>query len=352
MAKDRVSHFGDAGMLRRLKYRLFPTKEQKEWLHQQFSGMRYMYNRILDFAEEKRKETGTNHVFDFSFASYKKENPNNQFLKGLLASAVNYEKMAVIAAFSNYFRRLQKEKKSGTGKIVSRPRHKSAKKDRNSFTFQVDKDSCEKTTKGSLVFDWDHNTVRIPKIGIIKANLHRKFVGYYSSATIFEEYGEYYISVVVELLRPEPLPKTGKAVGIDMGKRDNLVIPSEGKPYKNPKFGKQSQKKLRRLQKKFNRQQRVLVPENELTEYEKALEQPIYKDSKRRAKTRSRIQKVYAHIKHQREDYAHNIAINLVRQYDMIGVEDLNISGMMRNPKKEKTAGGINGRTEEEKALS
>ena len=71
MAKDRVSHFGDAGMLRRLKYRLFPTKEQKEWLHQQFSGMRYMYNRILDFAEEKRKETGTNHVFDFSFASYK-----------------------------------------------------------------------------------------------------------------------------------------------------------------------------------------------------------------------------------------------------------------------------------------
>ena len=352
MAKDRASHFGDAGMTRRWKYRLFPTKEQIEWFQQQFSGMRYIYNRILDFAEERRKETGKNQILAFSFASFKKEHPENTFVRGLLSNAVGYERIAVIAAYNNFFRRLEKEKKNPTGKKIIPPRHKSAKKDRNSFTFQASQDACDTSTKGSLVFDWEHNTVKIPKIGVVKANLHRRFTGYYSSATIYEDDGDYYISVVLELRRPEPLPKTGKAVGVDMGKRDNLVIPSEGEPYVNPKFGKAAKKRLRRLQKKFARQQRVLVPEEEMAEYEKSLGRPIYRDSARRAKTRRQIQKLHAHVKHQREDYAHNIAIDLIREYDIIGMENLNISGMLKNPKKEIIAGGTNERSEEEKALS
>lgn len=323
----------------RYKYRLYPTAEQIKWFHQQFSGMRFMYNRILDFADKNYEETGKNCIEKFSFATYKKEHPNDLWLKELLASAVNQEHRFAIRAFTNYFRRLQNKKKNKSNDVVNKPKRKSVKKDRNSFSIQTQHCS-DSATKGSVVLDWENNTVKFPKIGIISAVLHRRFVGGFETATIMEDCGEYYISLVIRPEHPQPLPKTGKSVGIDMGKRENLVIPSEGEPYPNPKPGNKSKRKLRRLNKKLARQQRVLVPDDQLTEYQKSSGKPVYIDSIRRAKTKCQIQKLYAHDKHIRQNYAHNISIDLVRKYDLIGVENLNIKGQVSNGKKKQKSVG------------
>jgi putative transposase len=112
----------------------------------------------------------------------------------------------------------------------------------------------------------------------------------------------------------EPVAKTGKTVGIDLGIKD-FVITSDGKTYKNNRYTKKYQRRLAIAQKHLSRKQH---------------------GSNGYEKQRLKVAKIQERIANTRNDNLHKISLDLVRKYDIICLEDLNIKGMLRNHKLAK----------------
>ena len=140
---------------------------------------------------------------------------------------------------------------------------------------------------------------------------HRPIPGQIKTATIIKtKTGEWYVSMPIDDgLEPPEKVEVKKAVGVDLGIKQ-FVITSDGKEYENLKLFDRNQKRLRVLQRKMSRQK---------------------KGSKRREQTRMQVAKLHEKIKRQREYYLHQISHELVREYDLIATEDLQVKNMVKN---------------------
>ena len=131
----------------------------------------------------------------------------------------------------------------------------------------------------------------------------------YNSGTVSSVADKWYISIAVEVKKDLTLPKTGKCVGVDLGVKD-IAITSDGCKFANTRWIQKSEKKLKRLQRELARRQRA---------------------SKRREKTRLRLARQHDRVANQRKDWLNKITTHLVRKYDVIALEDLNVRGMVKN---------------------
>lgn len=113
----------------------------------------------------------------------------------------------------------------------------------------------------------------------------------------------------------EPLPTTGAVIGIDMGLKA-FAITSDGVEYPNHKYLTRSQKKLAKLQRQLSRKS---------------------KGSNRREKARIQVARLHEHVANQRQDMLHKLSTSLVRTYDLIAIEDLTPSNMVKNHKLART---------------
>jgi len=194
-------------------------------------------------------------------------------------------------AFQAFFRRIK------SGETPGYPRFKGYNR-WNSVEFTYS-DGCKIRENGKLY---------VQNIGELKIKLHRPVNGKIKSLVIKRQAGKYYACFSVEE-ETKPLPKTGAVVGIDMGV-SNFVTTSDGEFFKPPKYLRKSEKKLRRLQRAVARK---------------------VKGSKNRRKAVRNLQNCHQHIAGQRRDTSHKIARQLVNQYDVIAVEDLNTPGLVKN---------------------
>lgn len=161
-------------------------------------------------------------------------------------------------------------------------------------------------------FRIDQNRIKIPNLGWVKMRENLRHTGKILSAKIFKKGGDWFVSVAIELADIiTPLPKTGKAVGIDLGITD-LAVLSDGTKIQAPKPLKQQLQKLKRLSKQLSRKQ---------------------KGSNNRAKAKTKLSRLHAKIGNIRQDFSHKLTTHLVKEYDTICIEDLNVSGMVRNRK-------------------
>lgn len=120
--------------------------------------------------------------------------------------------------------------------------------------------------------------------------------------------GQYFVSILVE----EEIVyknKTGKTVGVDLGIKE-LATLSDGKVFHNPKFLREKQAKISKMQELLSKKK---------------------KGSNRKKKLQLKINRIYRNIKNERDWYTHNLTTYLVNNYDVICIEDLNVSGMMKN---------------------
>lgn len=139
-----------------------------------------------------------------------------------------------------------------------------------------------------------------------------RFDGKVLSAKIFKKGGEWFVSVAVELAQAVmPKTKTGKSIGIDLGITDLLVL-SNGMKIQAPKPLKTQLAKLRRLNKSLSRKQ---------------------KGSNNRAKAKAKLSRLHAKISNIRQDFNHKLTTQLVKSYDVICIENLNVKGMVQNRK-------------------
>lgn len=272
---------------RTYKFRIYPSKEQQAILARYFGSVRFVYNHFL--AERKQQYEETQHSDDYykqakSLTELKKQEEYS-WLKEINSQTLQHALRHLETAYVNFFR--------GTAKF---PNFKS-KKNKNSFSVPQ---NCSLS----------NGRIYIPKFKEgIKVKEHRKVKGLVKQMTIsLTPTGKYYVSILTEELY-EPTAKTDKSVGIDLGLKD-FVITSEGKKYKNHRYIKQYEKELAIAQKHLSRKQ------HGSNSYEKQ---------------RRKVAKIYEKISSCRLDMQHKVSLDLVRKYDIICLEDLNIKGMIKN---------------------
>jgi putative transposase len=177
-----------------------------------------------------------------------------------------------------------------------------------SFKRKEARQSANYTDRG-FSFDPEQRVLKLAKIGAIKVKWSRKEIPRPSSIRLVRTAsGKYFVSLVVET-QPAPTPKTGESIGVDFGVV-RLATLSNGERIVNPKHGTQWQRRLVFYQKRLARCQ---------------------KGSQRRMAVKRHVARIHEKIANSRGDTLHKFSTHLVRRFDMICVEDLNLRGMVKN---------------------
>ena len=283
-------------ILKAYKVRLYPNEEQQIFFAKSFGCTRFIWNKMLSDKIEHYKETKTE--LKNTPAQYKKE---FEWLKEVDSLALANVQQNLRAAYSKFF------KGSGFPKFKK-------KGQRDSYTTNNQKGTVAITT----------NSVKLPKIGHINAKFPSAICGLIKSATISRApSGKYFVSLLVETI-VEPFTKTNSNIGIDLGLTDFIVL-SDGTKVANPKF-------LAKLQDKLAREQKILAKRRGVA---KAANRKL-SESRNYQKQKLRVAKVYEKIANTRKDFLHKLSFNLIKNHDVIAIEDLNVKGMVKNRKLAK----------------
>lgn len=276
-------------MRKAYKFRLYPTKEQRERIQFTLERCRLLYNRLLEerrIAYETDKTTLNYYNQANTFNERKQHVPA---LKQVHSQVLQDVAKRLDKAFHAFFRRVK------SGETPGYPRFKSVGR-YNSFTYP----------QGG--YSLDGSKLRLSKIGDVKIKLHRQPQGKIKTCTVIVKNGKYYACLSCEV-ESDPLQPCDDAVGIDLGVK-HLAITSDGEFYEHPKFLRESERKLRRKQRMVSRRK---------------------KGSHRRRKAIQELSELHEHIANQRKDYAHKVSRKLVNQYGLIAFENLNTQGMIKN---------------------
>ena len=293
-------------MLKAYKYRLYPNKEQKEQISKTFGCCRFVYNQMLakriDDYKQENKSMSKIDMNNYCNRVMKKE---FEWLKEVDKCALTNSIYNLDEAYRNFFRRV----KQGQG--IGFPKFKSKKNRRNSYKTNF--------SNGNIKVDFTNNKIQLPKLKWIKAKVHREFVGKIKSATISQTpSGKYFVSILVDTENVQ-LPKLETKVGIDLGLKD-FAITSDGEIFDNPKWLRKQEHKLKKAQRNLSRKK---------------------KGSKNREKARIKVAKIHEKIANQRKDYLHKISSYITNENQVIVIEDLKVSNMMRNHKLAKAIGEV-----------
>ena len=171
--------------------------------------------------------------------------------------------------------------------------------------------------------------VKLPKIGWVKVKAHRQVEGIIKSATIsMTPSGKYHVSILCET-ELTPLPKTNSSVGIDLGISDFAIL-STGEKIGNKRFLSKLSKKLVKEQKILSR--RALAAKKEGRKLS---------DSKNYQKQRMKVSKIHEKIANMRRDFLNKLSTNLIKNHDVICIEDLSSKNLMKNHRLAKAIGDV-----------
>jgi putative transposase len=174
-----------------------------------------------------------------------------------------------------------------------------------------------KQTNGNIAVLDKH--IKLPKLGLIRYAKSREVEGHIFSATIRRNSsGNYFISIVVKKEVLE-LPKTHSSVGIDVGLKEFATI-SDGTIFHNPKFFRSLEEKLVKAQRKLSRRQGIAIKQN----------RPLL-EAKNYQKQKKKVARIHERIMNARKDFLDKVSTEIVKNHDIIGVEDLSVMNMLKN---------------------
>lgn len=278
------------------KFRLYPTKAQEQQIQRTFGCCRYLWNHYLAQRKAVYEVDGrTMNYYECSkdLTALKK---SLTWLEEVDATALQSSLRDLDTSFKNFFRRVKNGEKPGY------PKFKSKKNRHQSY-----QSKCVGTNIKVL-----DKAVQLPKLGLVKCRISKEVKGRILSATVSQNpSGKYFVALCCTGVDIETLPSTGAVVGLDMG-IESFAITSDGVEYPNHKFLSKSQKKLARLQRQLSRKS---------------------KGSKRREKARVKVARLHERIANERNDALHKLSTQLVRDYDLIAIEDLASKNMVKNHK-------------------
>lgn len=280
-------------MLKTFKYRLYPTKLQVTKMANILEQTRWVYNETLALrknAWESEKKSISLYETNKKLVEWKSEKPE---LNDVFSQALQNAQLRVDLAFKAFFKRCKSGENPGYPRFKGKSRYHSITYPQSGFKLHPD------------------GSVYLSKIDRVKVVLHRPTEGTIKTCTVKRTAtNKWYVYLSCEVQIPEPLQKTGKIVGIDLGLQ-TYVQCSDGFKIDKPRFFKQEQKSLAQVQRRFSK-----------------------------AKTchnKHSVALVHERIAHKREDFCHKAANKLVDSYDMIAHEDLDTKKMLEQKKFSKS---------------
>ena len=269
------------------RQRIYPSKTIQERLNEQIELCRWLYNRLLWECNKARENGGkiTKGEAQAMIVELKKENPKLKKVYSKVLQMVNYQLFSNMRALS----RLKKK-----GRKIGRLRYKEGWFKTLNFN-----QSGFKLSERLI----------LSKVGEIPIKPHREIKGVIKGVIIKREKSGKWFAIFQVEDKPEPLPKINREVGIDVGVK-HFLTDSVGRQIENPRFYEKSLKRIRWLHKELSRKK---------------------KGSNNREKARVRLAKVYEKLINQRNDFLHKLSRFYVDNYDVIVMEGLRITNMVRN---------------------
>lgn len=288
------------------KFRIFPNKKQIELTNKTIGCVRFTFNFFL--SKQKNKDAYWYIVEEMvqngqlpannwkgkclnkyetvkAIPELKKQ---YSFLKEVDSIALQKSVENLADSFERYYKKQNKY-----------PRFKSKKNPVQSYT--------TKHTNGNIAIEG--NYIKLPKLGLVRFAKSREVNGKILNATIRRNpSGKYFVSIGTEVEVTE-LPKTESAIGIDVGLKDFTIL-SDGTTYSNPKFFRTLEEKLAKLQRIMSR--RTVGGTNWY-------------------KAKRKVACIHEKMTNARNDYLHKISTDIVKNHDVIGMEDLSVSNMLKN---------------------
>ena len=290
-------------ILRAVKIRLYPNKEQELKLNQVLGCYRFVYNRMLARKQEAYNVDKTNlglcELSKFFHGELLKDEQYS-WLKEQNTKVMKQAIRQMLSAYDGFF-------KLGKGF----PKFKS-KKDEQSALFPyetISKSNTFETRHISLIKNLKNLKFRCSRLYLDRL---RRYKDNIKSATLSKtKSGKFYLSVLLLMNEDEfrQFRHTNNRVGIDLGVKD-FVITSDGEVFENKHFLKRTEDKIKKLQRQLSKK---------------------VKGSNNSNKARIRVARTFEHLVNQRIDYIHNVVNSLLRTYDYVFMENLNVQGMMKN---------------------
>ncbi|MBO7448806.1 MAG: transposase [Clostridiales bacterium] len=276
------------------KFRIYPNKEQSNRIQQTFGSVRFLYNQMLaDKIEYYEKTKESLYVTPKYYKTF------YPWLYEVDAHALDYAKIHLEKAYKNFF-----ENNKGF------PRFKSKKRSKKAYT------TCPSSI-GATNVRIEGNKLRLPKVGFVKIKLTRKIPDDYRlvSVTISQSAsGKYYASICYEYesqvtqIDPSKVYKEN-SIGLDYSMK-SLYVDSNGREANYPRYYRKMEKKLARECRRLSHMQL---------------------GSHNREKQKVKIAKIHEKISNQRLDFLHKLSTQLAIKYDLICVEDIDLSAMSKS---------------------
>lgn len=295
-------------MFRAIKVKLYPNKQQEQEINKLLGCYRFVYNHMLALKQKEYTDNKNNlSLCDLSkyFYNTLRKDKDHGWLKEQNSQVMAQSIRQMLTAYDKFF-------KLHTGF----PKFKS-KKDKQSALFPINAISKRNTfeqRKITLTKSFKDIKFRCSDLYFKRLQTYKDKI---RSATISKtKSGNYFLSILIDIPQDEIVKfrQTGESVGIDLGVKD-FVITSDGEVFENKHFLKKEENKIKKLQRQLSRK---------------------VKGSNNRDKTRIKLAKAYERLVNQRENYIHSVVNELLRYYDTIYIEDLNVSGMLKNHKLAK----------------
>ncbi|MFS0776898.1 IS200/IS605 family element RNA-guided endonuclease TnpB [Neobacillus sp. 3P2-tot-E-2] len=285
------------------KFRIHPTKEQEILIAKTIGCSRFVFNRFLGQWNDTYKETGKGLTYNFCSAELTQLKKELVWLKEVDSIALQSLLKNLADSYTRFFKKQNKA-----------PRFKSKKNKVQSYT--------TKETNGNIAIVG--NQIKLPKLGLVRFAKSREAEGRFLNATIRRNpSGKYFVSILAEV-DVHHVGKTGSSVGVDLGLK-NFAILSNGEVFGNPKW-------LRTLEKKLVDAQRILSRRQQL-----ALKRKCKLDeAKNFQKQKQKVARIHEKITNARTDYLQKISSKIIKNHDVIGIEDLQVSNMLKNHKLAK----------------
>ena len=295
-----------------IQVRLYPDKDQMNYLANCFGCCRFLYNHFLHETTEQYKTDGTFLWYeDFQNAIPEmKKQEETEWLKNVDSTCLQNAVRNLDNAQDNFVKSKQGKRK---GPKVGYPKYKK-RSNKQSAKFTSNKDSCK--------VDYENQKIKIPKLNtwINFANEisdDRIPDGKLQAITVTKNPAGHYFASLLYKVEKKPInyiPDVNNCIGIDFGLKTFITL-NTGEKIDSPKAYKKSQKRLSRLSRAHSRKKT---------------------NSKNREKSRLRLAKHHEKVANQRKDFNHKTSRKLVNEHDFIFIEDLNIKGMARGRKRKK----------------
>ncbi|WP_131792777.1 IS200/IS605 family element RNA-guided endonuclease TnpB [Clostridioides difficile] len=283
------------------KFRLYPNKKQQELINKTFGCCRFVYNKYL----AKRIDVYKNNKETFTYKQCSSDLTNLKKELKWLKEPDKFSLQNALKDLDNAYKKFFKEK-------AGFPKFKSKKINRFSYKTNF--------TNGNIMYCGQH--IKLPKLGMVKVRDKQVPKGRILNATISKEpSGRYYVSlcctdVDIEAFENE---NTNNHIGLDLGIKE-FCISSCGEFIENPKYLKKSLNKLAKLQRELSR---------------KTI------GSLNRNKARLKVARLQEHIANQRKDFLQKLSTKLIKENDIICIEDLQVKNMIKNHKLSRSISDV-----------